>query len=143
LQNPSQINGDNLQNLGRETSRTVKNRKKEYLKGKINKLGTNNKNKNIRDLYRDINEFKKGYQPRINIMKDENGNMLADPQSVLNRWKNFFNQVLNVHGVDDVRQIDIHMAEPLVPEPSLVEVEIAVGKLKSYKSPGTDQIPAK
>jgi hypothetical protein len=29
-----------------------------------------------------------------------------------------------------------------VPEPSLVEVEIAVGKLKSYKSPGTDQILA-
>jgi hypothetical protein len=34
-------------------------------------------------------------------------------------------------------------AEPLVPEPSLVEVEIAIGKLKSYKSKGTDQIPAK
>jgi hypothetical protein len=38
--------------------------------------------------------------------------------------------------------MDIHMAEPLVPEPSLVEVEIAIGKLKSYKSPGTDHIPA-
>jgi hypothetical protein len=50
--------------------------------------------------------------------------------------------VLNVHGVYDVRQVDIHTAEPLVPEPSLVEVEIAIGKLKSYKSPGTDQIPA-
>jgi hypothetical protein len=36
---------------------------------------------------------------------------------------------------------DIHTAEPLVPEPSLGEVEIAIGKLKSYKSPGTDQIP--
>jgi hypothetical protein len=34
------------------------------------------------------------------------------------------------------------MAEPLVPEPSLVKVQIAVGKLKSYKSPGTDHIPA-
>jgi hypothetical protein len=34
------------------------------------------------------------------------------------------------------------MAEPLVPEASLIEVEIAIGKLKSYKSPGTDQIPA-
>jgi hypothetical protein len=37
--------------------------------------------------------------------------------------------------------MDIHTAEPLVPEPSLVGVEIAIGKLKSYKSPGTDQIP--
>jgi hypothetical protein len=37
--------------------------------------------------------------------------------------------------------MDIHTAEPLVPEPSLVEVEIAIGKLKSYKSLGTDQIP--
>jgi hypothetical protein len=136
------MNGDNLQNLRCETSRTFRNKKREYLKGKINELETNNKNKNVRDLYRDINEFKKGYQPRISIIKDENRNLLADPQSVLNRWENFFNQVLNVHGVHDVRQMDVHTAEPLVPEPSLVKVEIAIGKLKSYKSPDTDQILA-
>jgi hypothetical protein len=93
-------------------------------------------------LYRGVNEIKKGYQPRINIIKDENGNLLADPHNVLNRWKNFFNQLLNVHGVHDVKQMDVHTAEPLVPEPSLVEVEIAIGKLKSYKSPGIDHIPA-
>jgi hypothetical protein len=86
--------------------------------------------------------LRKGTKPRINIIKDENGNLVADPQSVLNRWKNFFNQVPNLHGVHDIRQMDIHTVEPLVPEPSLVEVEIAIGKLKSYKSPGTDQIPA-
>jgi hypothetical protein len=68
--------------------------------------------------------------------------LLTDPQSVLNRLKNFFNQVLNVHGIHDVRRMDIRTSEPLVPEPSLVEVEIAVGKLKRYKSPGTDQILA-
>jgi hypothetical protein len=54
--------------------------KRQHLKGKINKVETNNKNKNIRDMYRDINQFKKGYQPRLNIIKDENGNLLADPQ---------------------------------------------------------------
>jgi hypothetical protein len=69
------------------------------LKGKINELEINIKNKNIRDLYRGVNGFKKRYQPRINIVKDEKGNQLADSQSVLKRWKAFFNQVLNIHGV--------------------------------------------
>jgi hypothetical protein len=50
LQNPSQINGDNLQNVRHETSRTFRNKKREHLKGKFNELETNNKNKNIRDL---------------------------------------------------------------------------------------------
>jgi hypothetical protein len=108
----------------------------------MNELETNNKNKNIRDSYRGINEYKKGYQPRINITEDENGNLLTVPHSVLNNWKNFFNQVLNLHGIHDVRQMDIHTAEPLVPEPSLFKVETAIGKLKRYKSPGTYQIPA-
>jgi hypothetical protein len=57
LQIPSHINGDKLQNLRREASTTFRNKRREYLKGKINELETNNKNKNIRDLYRDINEF--------------------------------------------------------------------------------------
>jgi hypothetical protein len=51
--------------------------------------------------------------------------------------------MLNVHGVHKVRQKDIQTAEPLVPESSLVDVEIATVKLKSYKSPDTNHIPAK
>jgi hypothetical protein len=134
LQNPSQVNRDNLQNLRHETRKIFRNNKREYFKGKINELETNNENKNIRVLYRGINEFKKWYQPRVNIIKDENDNLLADPQSVFNKWKNFFNQVLNVHGVHDIRQMDIHMAKPLLPELSLVKVKTAIGKLKSYNA---------
>jgi hypothetical protein len=47
-----------------------------------------------------------------------------------------------VHTVSDVRQIEVHTAEPLIPSPSRLEVEIAIAKLKNYKSPGSDQIPA-
>jgi hypothetical protein len=47
LQDSSEINGDNLNNV----SRHFRNKKREYLKGKINELATNSKNKNIRDLY--------------------------------------------------------------------------------------------
>jgi hypothetical protein len=57
LQNPNQINRDNLKNVRLETSRIFRNKKREHLKGKINELEANNKNKNIRDLYRGINEF--------------------------------------------------------------------------------------
>jgi hypothetical protein len=99
----------------------------------------NSKNKNIRDLHREINEFKRGYQPRNNLVKNGNGDLLADSH-IFNMWKNCFSQLLNVHSVSSVRQIDIHTAEPLVFGPSNLEVEIAISKLKKYKSPGSDQI---
>jgi hypothetical protein len=38
----------------------------------------------------------------------------------------------------DIRQTEMHTAEPLVPESSSVETEVATEKLKIYKSPGTD-----
>jgi hypothetical protein len=49
---------------------------------------------------------------------------------------------LNVHGFNDVRQREIHTAEPLVPEPSAFEVEMVIEKIESHKSPGIDKIPA-
>jgi hypothetical protein len=58
---------------------------------------SNSKNKNIRDLYRDINEFKKGYHPRTNLVKDKRGDLLVDPHKILNRWKKYFCQLLNMY----------------------------------------------
>jgi hypothetical protein len=52
-------------------------------------------------------------------VKNENGDLLADSYTSLNRWKNYFSQLLNVHIISDVRQIEIHTAEPLVTGPSL------------------------
>jgi hypothetical protein len=75
-------------------------------------------------------------------VKDENGDLLAYSHNILNRWKNYFSQLLNVSNVSDVRQIEAHMPEPLVLGPSRLEVEIDIPKLKKYKSPGSDQIPA-
>jgi len=87
-------------------------------------------------LYRDIIDFKKGYQPRCNIVKDEKGDLVGDTH------RNYFSQLFNVHGAKDVGQAEIHTAKPLVSEPSATEVELTMNKLKSHKSPGTDQIPA-
>jgi len=64
------------------------------------------------------------------------GDLVADPYSIVGRWRNYFSQLLNVHGVKNVRHTEIHTGEPLVPEPSALDIELAVEMLKSHKSPG-------
>ena len=93
-------------------------------------------------MYRGISDFKKGYKPGCNIVKDEKGDLEEDSHSIVTRWRNYFSQLFNVHGGKDVGQAEIHTAEPLVPEPSASEVELDIDKLKSHKSHGIDQIPA-
>jgi hypothetical protein len=80
LQDPSIANEDNLRKVRRDASRHFKNKKREYLKDKINEIELNSNSKNTRVLYRGITEFKKGYQPKTNLVKYERGNLLADPQ---------------------------------------------------------------
>jgi hypothetical protein len=58
----------------------------------------------------------------ITYVKDEIGDVLADSNKVLNRWKNYVSQLLNVHNVSDVRQIEEHTTVPLVPIPSRFDV---------------------
>jgi len=95
------------------------------LKAKFEEIEPNSKIKNIRKMYRDINDFKKVYLPRINIVKDEKCDLFADPQNILAGWRNYFSQLLTVHGVNDVSQTEMHTAEPLVSEQSAFEVELA------------------
>ena len=92
-------------------------------------------------MYTGINDFKKGYQPRTIIVKDDKGDLVAYSCGIVARWRNYFSQLLNAYGVNDVRKTEIHTAEPLVFEPSASEVELAIEKLKSHKSPGIDRIP--
>jgi hypothetical protein len=73
LQDPSEVSEGNLSGVRREASRHFRNKEREYLKDKINELGSSSKNKNIRDLYRGINAFKKGYKPRNNLTQDWGG----------------------------------------------------------------------
>jgi hypothetical protein len=63
-------------------------------------------------------------------VKDENGDLLADSHNILNRWKNYFCQLMNIHRVSDFRHTEIHTAKPLVPDPSPFGFETAIAKLK-------------
>jgi hypothetical protein len=61
--------------------------------------------------HKGINEFKNGYQPRTNIVRNENNDLLADFHSFQNRWKKYFHHLLNIHGINDVKQTEMHIAQ--------------------------------
>ena len=85
IQDPSQSNADNLNNVRRDASRHFRNKKEAYMRAKIEELETNSQINNIRGLYRGINDMKKWYQPRTRIVKDEKVDLVADSHSIMAR----------------------------------------------------------
>ena len=59
IQDQSQRNVDNVNNVRHEASRHFRNKKKAHLKAEIEDLETNSKIKNIRDLYRGIKDLRR------------------------------------------------------------------------------------
>jgi hypothetical protein len=49
---------------------------------------------------------------------------------------------LNIHGANDIRQVEMHTDEPLISEPSTFEFKIATDKFRRYKSPDIHEIQA-
>jgi hypothetical protein len=96
LQDANHSNVDNLNSVRSATSKHFRNKEKEYPEVKIDKLETNSKIKNFRDLYREISNFKKGYHPRNNIVKDETGDLVTDFHSISARWWNHFSELLYI-----------------------------------------------
>jgi hypothetical protein len=57
LQDPRKINEENLNNVRYKVSSHFRNKRKEYLKDRINELEMNSKNKNNSNLCSGLKEF--------------------------------------------------------------------------------------
>jgi len=77
------------------------------------------------------NDFNQGYRPRTNILKDEKGDFVKHCQSILARWRNNFSRLLNVHGVNNIRQRKIYTAESLVSDPREFYFKMAIENLET------------
>jgi len=71
-----------------------------------------------------------------------NCDLFVDSHNTINILKNYFCQLLNVHGFNSAKQREVHRVETLVPEHTSFEDEVTIEKMKRYKYPGIDQIPA-
>ena len=68
-------------------------------------------------MYKGINEFKKGYQPRAYVIKKHDGKIVADIISILSRWEQIFSDLLNVNQSTSHGGSEVYTAEPDILEP--------------------------
>ena len=114
-----QSSADNLNNVRQLAD--ISGKRKEYLQVKMEELETKSKIKNILDLYRGISDFKMGYQHRTLILKNGKDNCRLLQQFGYVE-EPFLSTIIYIYGFNDIRQIEIHTAEPLVPEPSALKL---------------------
>ena len=58
------------------------------------------------------------------MIRNERGDLQADPTKIIDVWKSYFDKLLNVHNGERTQEFEIHIAEPWIPEPIEIEVEI-------------------
>ena len=89
-------------------------------------IESNSRENNPREIYKGINSIQKGFQSRSQLMKDENGNIIAVESELIDRWEKFFSELLNVSSDPTEAESDIHTAEIDVEKPSFREVRDAL-----------------
>ncbi|XP_055385015.1 uncharacterized protein LOC129614453 [Condylostylus longicornis] len=99
---------------------------------------------NARNFYENIRKEIHGYQPRLSACKDKNNNIVTEDESIMNRWKEYYKEMLYVQNeiANDENDPLIYTVEPETPAPSIDEVRSAISKLKNNKAPGEDKITA-
>jgi hypothetical protein len=93
-------------------------------------------------MFKGINEFKKGNQTYASVIMKHDGIIVTGITSILSRWEKFFSNFLNVNQNTNHEGSEEYTAEPDIPEHNLIEIELAIEKLKKHKFTGLDHIPS-
>ena len=86
---------DKYQEARRKEKQVHKRKKKQYENNQIEKLEELGQQNQIRQFYRDINKVRKDFKPRLTICKSKSGDIITGKGDILNRWKDYFYELLN------------------------------------------------
>ncbi|XP_022196882.1 craniofacial development protein 2-like [Nilaparvata lugens] len=118
-------------------------KKRDFERSKLEEIMAFAEAKNVRKMYMRIREGKAGFQPRTNFCTDSDGNLVGGEEQVIERWREYFNELLGGIAEEDL-QLECNQIgpEPFIEDPQIHEVEEAVESLKNNKAPGEDTITA-
>ena len=129
----------------RKREKRVHKRKKcEAEQAMYNDLERLSRMNETRLYYRKLNSSRKGFDPRVTMIRDHDGNILTDVKSILRRWQEHFDKLLNGDATLDPPPEVEHFPEDgkWIDPPTYGEVKKAIASLKNNKAAGPDSIPA-
>ena len=127
----------------RITRNLLKAKKKRFERNLVEQLEAESTARDNRRFFERLKKFKRGFQPpSTGILRSSNGTLLSDPHQILDRWKEYFEDLLNVPlPADPLPPVQPREDLPDEPPVSLEEVKAAVRKLKLRRACGVDEIP--
>ena len=143
LQKKTRLASEKYKESRKKATKIIRNKKKVYIKKEIETIETlNNQNEN-RKFYQAVKKINNGFQSRLVICKDKNGNVIGNNENILNRWVEHFEEMLN--GKDEEQNIEVReyiTVDQEIRIPDELDVEMAIEKQRNNRAPGEDSLTA-
>jgi hypothetical protein len=149
LQRPTRAKEQEYRNHRREADKICRRKKSVAINERLQQIEEDFVNNDLVWAYKEVNTVKRGFVPRTNFIRSEKGKIVSDPVGIKNRWREYFNRLLNPteeetevpEGNQSIgRDVD-DGAEEIDP-PTEAEMHEAIRSLKNNKASGTDDLPA-
>lgn len=84
----------------RIANKICQKKKREWQNQRLSKVQNNFNEKQSRKYFKILKDIKGGFQPRISVSKDKKGKHITEGGKVIERWVEFFSDILNKEVTD-------------------------------------------
>jgi hypothetical protein len=131
--------------LAKREARCVCQRKKpDSEKSQLEEIEESCNKKQVRKFYQDVQNKRKGFQPRNDFCRDKEGNTVSEGTEIRKRWAEYFSDMFKTSEIEDTSNIEKQMyqrAETQIEPPNLEEILEVIHSFKNNKAPRIDMIP--